>query len=116
MRRRKAYYRVWALSDGTIVSAIQDREPRKSRYMPKPESDPDGVLVEYPQKVYSHKDREGWVTGMYHTIVSTRLNIHRSLREMVLPNLSKIETQLSRISKRLDRIERLARNGRASTQ
>ncbi|MEE8153890.1 MAG: hypothetical protein V3T53_02900 [Phycisphaerales bacterium] len=43
MRTKPAYYTVFALKDGTVMSAVQTRKPLKAQLRPRERVDVDGI-------------------------------------------------------------------------
>ena len=105
MRKRKAYYTVFALRDGTIHAVSQTRKPRKSSARPRPRIDEDGVHTWYMDNMVSAKDIAEWMRGSYHSTVATCLNTKRIVRERVESRLDEADERMGAMQEQLDRME-----------
>jgi hypothetical protein len=59
--------------------------------------------------LYSPTEWHSWEAGKRHeaaTILANRINVRRSLRELVLPEITELKSVLCDIQKRLVRIEK----------
>ncbi len=104
-KKKPVYYHVFVAEDGTILDVRQTYKPRKSSMRPRIKIDEDGVHTEWTQSLDDWNSFSDWAKGSYTTTMATRLNLRRTLRELVLPRLDGVERQLASIQEKLDRIE-----------
>lgn len=105
--RRKVYSVTFGFSDGAVTACAPERKPSPKRM----KEDgihicPDGVFREYK---YSPTDWHSWedeqrVRAVM--VLANRLNTRRAIRELVLPELTAIQTAIADVRERLERIER----------
>lgn len=111
MRKAKSYYSVFALKDGTVWFATEKRKPRASRTRKQVRIDEDGIFewyIESPGEQESFTQIAKIVRG---ATLATRLNLRRTIREMVQPSLVLFEERLRLIEERLDQLlQRLPEN------
>jgi hypothetical protein len=92
---RKTHYKAFILPDGTAIYAVPARKPRGRR------PDADGVVVEYPVEIERLQGAERSYVAMVHTILSTRINFRRALRELIEPRLTRIEAGVADLRREL---------------
>jgi hypothetical protein len=105
VRTQKAYYRVFALKDGTIYLVIPSRKPRKTKYSSPPKIDADGICTWFIDNKVEPRDLPEWQCGAWHTNVATCLNVKRIVRQQLEPRLDRIEQEVQTLREHLGRIE-----------
>lgn len=103
LKRKKAYYYVHALRDGTIWLATLSRKPRKKPRQ-KLEIDEDGIYDWWLDEDIPHNMTD-WAKSVRWGTVATALNVRRTVREQIEPKLNAVLERLAGIEKRLSRIE-----------
>jgi hypothetical protein len=106
-RRQPVHYIAFAFRDGAIVAGVPTRKYSKRRI--KEEGvwiDQDLVMREgqYDVKTFERATDEQRVRMV--DLLANRLNMRRTVRELVLPELANIEVSLADLHERLDRIEK----------
>ena len=104
--RRPTYYTVSCLRDGTVVAAFPVRKPApKILKRDKLRIDADNVCREYVRSgsEIGNAMYEGRIR--FQDIISNMLNTRRAIREIVLPRLGDMETNLAALQSQLQRIE-----------
>ena len=102
------HYTALGLHDGTILVAYPVRKPHpKTIKNDKIRIDEDGVCHEYPSAGGHLSDVHNETRMRLQNIVATRLNTRRAIREMVLPCLIKLQSDINEIRDQLDQIQRL---------
>lgn len=105
-RRRPMYYNVSMLNDGTILWALPIRKPSSrlpSEY--RPTIDPDGVADEWASNGQHLRDPDNETRTRFQDIVATSLNTRRAIRDLALPALAEVLTEVRSLHERLERIE-----------
>jgi hypothetical protein len=106
-RRRPVHYTAFAFHDGAAVACSPHRKPSKKKLKEDGDRiDEDFVYREYyytPQSVYEWSDE---LRVRFADLLANRLNMRRAVREIAVPHLEAIQTQLLALTKRLERIER----------
>lgn len=105
MRRKPAYYLTYGLKDGTITAVLQTRKPLKKSLRRGEKIDEDGVYRTYVHECSDYQDLEDRHYVTRHVALAGRLNTRRAIRELVLPRLDEIASQLEAINQRLDKLE-----------
>lgn len=105
-QRRPVHYVTFSYRDGAVVSCHPTRKPTKKRLKSTGERiDEDLVCQEF---LYGCDNFTEWPTeNRVRTadLLANRLNMRRSLRELVLPELAALKASLVELDERLDRIE-----------
>jgi hypothetical protein len=110
-RRRLMHYSGFALHDGTVLAMSPIRKP--TPHMIKRDRlsiDEDGVCQEYAGAGRELSDVHNETRMRFLDIIATRLNTRRSLRELVLPALLKLQTDIDEMRRQLADIQRLLAN------
>lgn len=106
-RRQPVYYTVFAFKDGAIVTGAPSR--RFSRKRIKEDGiyiDQDLVMREYRYDVKTfERSTDEQRIRMVDTL-ATRLNMRRTVRELVLPVLASIEASITALHKRMEGLEK----------
>ena len=110
-RRRPIYYSTIALRDGTVLSAYPQRKPAQ-RIMKRDgiRIDADNVFREIDISGDFMSDANNQGRTRFQDIVANRINLQRTIRELVLPRLETVESQVAEIKTQLDRIEGLLKS------
>jgi hypothetical protein len=115
-RRRPVHYITFAFRDGAVVGCLPTRKPSAKRLKEDGiRVDPDLVCREY---LYGASNLQTWEleqrvrTG---DLLTNRMNMRRTVRELVLPGLAEIREALLAIHGRLERIEQMVADGNGST-
>lgn len=108
-RRRPMYYTAGrSLHDGTILAAYPVRKPLpKTIKREKIRSDEDGVCKEFAGAGKELSDVHNETRMRFQNIIATRLNTRRAIREMVLPCLIKLQSDVNEIRNQLDQLQNL---------
>jgi hypothetical protein len=101
VRKRKVYYSVSSLSDGTIWGVLQGRKPKKRRHSRALRVDEDGIHTWTRDDIRVPADLSDRLWIVYQLSVATTLNVKRALRAQVEARLKALENQLDRIEKKL---------------
>lgn len=108
-RKRKMHYSAGLFYDGTIIAAYPIRKPLPKRIKEDNiKIDEDGVCDRgwYDNGInYSNVKVEN--RFRFQDIMANRLNTRRAIREIVAPQLSKIEKDIDGLRKQLDQIQQL---------
>jgi hypothetical protein len=104
LKRKKAYYSVRALRDGTIWLAVLTRKPSKKPRQ-KLQIDDDGIHNWYLDEDIPHGMTD-WARSVRYGTVATSLNVKRIMREQIEPKLDEVLNRLSSIEERLKQMER----------
>lgn len=105
-RRRPTYYHVSCLRDLTVLGAYPVRKP--TPHMLKRDRrriDEDNVCAEFETAGDNLRDVNNDTRTRFQDIVANALNVRRAIRELVLPRLLELESQVADLRARLDRIE-----------
>ncbi len=107
-RRRPIYYAAITLRDGTVLSAYPQRKPAE-RIMKREgiRIDADNVFRETDVSGDFMSDANNQGRTRFQDIVANRINLQRTLRELLLPRLETLELQVAEIKTQLDRVEGL---------
>lgn len=111
LRRRPVHYVTFAYRDGAVVSCRPDRKPSARRV--KADSlriDDDLVFQEY---LYGCDEFRQWELDLRvrtSDLLANRINMRRTVRELVLPELAAIQTMLTDLATRLERFENAMAN------
>lgn len=108
-RRRSIHYSVSSLHDGTVLAAFPIRKP-SDRIMKRDHRrmDADHVCVEYPGAGKELSDVRYENRTRFQDIIATALNTKRILRELILPEIHALSSEIAAIRAKLDHMERLA--------
>jgi hypothetical protein len=112
-RRRPTYYHVHCLRDGTIIAAYPVRKPtphtlkRDNRRI-----DDDNVCAEYDTSGDQLRDVKNDGRTRFQDIISNALNVRRAVRQLVIPHLNELASQLAAISAHLERLADASESGR----
>lgn len=96
IRRRPTYYHVSCLRDGTVLAAYPTRKP--TPHMLKRDGqriDEDNVCSEFDRSGSELRDVNNDTRTRFQDIVANALNVRRAIRQLVLPRLDEIESQLA---------------------
>jgi hypothetical protein len=107
-RRRPMHYTAFSLYDGTVIAARPIRKPIfRTKRQEEAAIDQDGVCQEWLEagKELSDINNEGRTRFL--DIISTRLNTRRAIREMVIPHLVKMESDIEELRKQIEQLHRL---------
>jgi len=105
------YYGALGLYDGTITAAYPIRKPVSQKV-----KDEDGIYDPYLSsgKQYSDCNYEG--RTRFQDIISNRLNTRRAIREIVSPQIAKLQKDVDKVLKELEEIKELLRAGQEKTR
>ena len=108
-RKRPLFYYADCMYDGTVTAAYPIRKPLPKRIKEyKIKIDEDGICDEgnyRPGKCFSDRRIEN--RFRFQDIISNRLNTRRALREIAMPELSKIRGDINAIQSQLNQIKEL---------
>lgn len=106
-KRRPTYYQVFSLQDGTVLLAVPVRKP-SARVLKdyRIKIDDDGVAEEYFMDTKWFRDAAQEDRQRRHDLVSNRLNMRRTIRELLIPRIAALEDHIAALQAQLDRIER----------
>lgn len=104
MRRKVAFYQVFAVKDGIIWHATQTAKPPGIGRRGGPKPDEDGVHLWYVDDLRTHEPFTPTAKVVSAATIATCLNIKRALREQVEQRLERIERQLESVLSRLDKL------------
>jgi len=111
-RRRPVHYTTFALRDGAVTSCFPTRKPSAKRLKEDGiRIDSDLVCKEY---LYGASEPQTWeIEQRVRTadLLANRMNMRRTVRELVSPELAEIRKALSAIQGRLARIEQMVAGG-----
>lgn len=106
-RKLPVYYVTMGYRDGAVVGCYPDRKP-PDRILKRDNErvDPDLVFSEghYKADGFAGCDLEHRIRRS--DILSNRMNMRRTVRDLVLPKLAEMEITLASLKEQLDRIER----------
>lgn len=107
-RRRPIYYAAVTLRDGTVLSAYPERKPAE-RIMKRERIriDADNVFRETDVSGDFMSDANNQGRTRFQDIVANRINLQRTLRDLVVPRFETLELQIAEIKAQLDRLEGL---------
>ncbi len=115
-RRRPVHYHVTSFRDGAVMACLPVRKPSPKRIKE------DGIRVD-PDLVtdegyYAVSQFPGWpeeIRIRNCDLLANRMNVRRAIRDLVIPELAKIESAMLKLNERLDRLaESIARSDRQS--
>jgi hypothetical protein len=105
VRKRKVYYWVFGLQDGTIWAVGVNRKPRKTQSHRAPRIDEDGIYRWTIYKDVVPANLPEWERALWHATIATRLNVKRALGEQVEPQIAELKRQQEAIANALIRVE-----------
>jgi hypothetical protein len=106
-RRRPVHYTTFVFSDGAAATCTPSRKPSAKTLKAEGRTiDVDFICKEFHFAVEEFEKLPGDARARISDILANRLNMHRALREIVLPVLNEMKDSLDSIRKRLDRLER----------
>jgi len=107
-KRRPIHYTAHSLNDGTVLAAFPVRKPiPKTIKREKLIIDGDGVCHEWSGAGKELSDVSNESRTRFQDIIATRLNMHRTIREMVCPYLLKLQKDMENMQKQLYHIQQL---------
>ena len=106
MRFLPVYYSVFALKDGTVITPLPTRKPRKTKYSRAPKIDEEGIWRWYLEKRERLDDVPDRFWTAFVVNVGTCLNVKRIVRQRVESRLDSLNERLDAMRSQLDRIER----------
>ena len=107
-RRRHMHYSVHCLYDGTVIAAFPVRKPiPKVIKRDKIRIDEDGVCREWADAGKELSDVRNDARMRFQNIIATRLNTRRAIREIVSPQLLRLQEDIDNIWSQLDEIRGL---------
>jgi hypothetical protein len=104
--RRDVHYVTFIFADGAAVTCTPTRKPSKKKIKnERIHIDADHVVREfrYSPKEFDHASDE--VRVRMSDLLANRLNMRRTVRELVLPPLTSIQSSLHALEARIGRIE-----------
>jgi hypothetical protein len=110
-RRRLMHYTGSTLHDGTVLAMYPIRKP--TPHIIKRDNlsiDDDGVCREFAGAGRQLSDVHNETRMRFQDIIATRLNTRRAIRELVLPALLKLQTDMDEVRNQLADIQRLLAN------
>lgn len=116
-RRRPVHYFAYAMRDGAATACFPTRKPSVKKI--KEEGiriDPDLVCQEF---LYGASSPETWEPEQRirtADLLANRLNMRRTVRELVLPELAEMGKALQAIQGRLERIEQMLEGGNGTRE
>ena len=110
-KRRPMHYYVSSLYDGTVIGSFPERKPApKVIKRDGLRIDEDGVCRERMGAGTELSDVRNETRTRFQDIIAVRLNTRRAIREMILPSLTKLQTDMDAMRSQLDHIQQLLRN------
>ncbi len=106
-KKRPMHYKSFCLHDGTLILASPIRKPHsKTIKQENLKIDEDGVWHQWPMlsKEFSGLSIEN--RRRFQDIIATRLNTRRAIREMMFPQLLKLQKDIDDVRNKLDLIQR----------
>lgn len=108
IRRRPVHYITFTFADGAAVTCAPARKPTKKSIKDDGiQIDADHVFQEHHFSAKEFDDSSDSVRIRMCDLLTNRLNMRRTVRELVLPSLANIETALRSLNERLNRIEQV---------
>ena len=108
-KQRQIHYSAIALFDGTVLAAHPIRKPTpKSIKQDKIKIDEDGVCdkgwyddgKQFSDTTFDNRFR-------FLDLMANRINMRRTIREMVFPHLTKLQNDIDEIHSKLDQIQQM---------
>ena len=107
-KRRPIHYSAICLYDGTVIAAYPVRKPTpKIIKRDKLKIDEDGICRGWMESGKVLSDSKNENRFRFHDIISNRLNTRRTIREMVLPQISKLQEDMDGLRTQLGEIQQL---------
>ncbi len=106
-RRRPVHYAALAYRDGAVFACYPTRKPSERRL--KEDGKTVDVDLVCSETQYGCNEFGGWELEQRvrtSDLLTNRMNMRRTVRDLVLPKLADLKATLTDITKRLDRIER----------
>lgn len=100
MRRRPAYFIVWCLKDGTVLTAIQCRKPHPNEMRDGRRIEADGVCRRTIRTAEDLSESSETDKIIFQVSMAAALNMRQVLRDLVLPRLEAIERRLDALETR----------------
>ena len=94
-REGKAYYKVFALADGTVILGMPTRKPHPKSLRGKDKIDDDGVWCWFTE---GHDDIDGFkqeIKPLVYSTIANKINVKRALREQVETKLDDLSRQMA---------------------
>lgn len=105
-RRRPVHYEVFSLHDGAVTSCFPKRKPSTKKIKQDGiHIDADFVCTEY---YYGPTDPRGWDLDQrvrIANLLANRMNMRRTVRDLVLPELAALSQRVESLQQQLTRIE-----------
>jgi len=110
------YYFATRLYDGTVTAAYPIRKPLPKRIKEeKLRFDEDGICRGWLSAGEYISDIKEETRCRFQDIVSNRLNTRRALRDIVSPQIAKLQKDVDKVLKELEEIKGLLRAGQERT-